>query len=471
MNKSLVWFALALFCMGCGAVGAVSGAPVRPPNIILILVDDAGYADFGFQGGADAQTPHIDQIAANGITYNNAYVTTPFCSPSRAGLLTGRYPQRFGYEFNLTHAPPPGVDPEFMGLAVEELTLADLLRTAGYATHAIGKWHLGTAKQFRPNVRGFDTFYGFLGGGARYHPDLLPDDGGLLRNDSAADAERYLTDEFADEAVAVIERRDNNPFFIYLSFNAVHTPMDVLASDLARFEHIEDLQRRRLMAMTWSLDRAVGRVISALHDNGLEEKTLIIFTNDNGGDQIGIAADNSPLRGTKGTLLEGGIRVPLAMHWPGIIPAAQTSEEIVSLLDIVPTAVTVAGLKLPQNLDGRSLITPTGQISGGHQALFWRYDVMAAVREGDWKLLRFPDRPPQLFNLASDVTESVNMADRQPDVANRLMKSVFEWESGLIHPRWNTGSYWTQEDVRRYDQTHVEEARAATKADLSGEVR
>lgn len=474
MNKYCLALLLSVLTIaGCGADDEEAVSETierRVPNIVLILADDAGYADFGFQGSDQALTPNIDAIAANGATFTDAYVTTPFCSPSRAGILTGRYPQRYGYEFNLTHEPPPGVDAEYMGLAVEEKTLGDYLRAAGYATIAVGKWHVGAAPQFHPNARGFDHFYGFLGGGSSYHPDLQ--EAGVLQRDGVStEATEYLTDDLAREAVAYIEQYREQPFLLYLAFNAVHTPMDVLRQDMEQFAHVEDEHRRRLMAMTWAMDRAVGTVVSALEKHELLDDTLLIFSNDNGGDRIGIAADNVPLRGTKGTLLEGGVRVPFVMQWPGVITAGSESGKIVSLMDIVPTAVTVSGGETPDNLDGRSLLGVGGEPADGHQSLFWRYDVMAAVRSGNWKLLRFPDRPPQLYDLSVDIGESNNLAARRPETVIRLMEELFAWEAGLIHARWNTGTFWSQEDVRRYDTDYVDRERAKTTENLSGEVR
>lgn len=468
MNKCMLVLLVTLLPVaGCGA-DETGGQ--RAPNIVVILADDAGYADFGFQGSNEVLTPNIDAIADSGITYTDAYVTTPFCSPSRAGILTGRYPQRFGYEFNLTHAPPPGVDAEYMGLAVEEKTLGDYLQSAGYATIAVGKWHVGDAPQFQPNARGFDHFYGFLGGGSSYHPDLQRP-GAMLRDGESVEAVEYLTDDLAREAVAYIEQYQDQPFLLYLAFNAVHTPMDVLQEDMQRFAHIEDEQRRRLAAMTWAMDREVGTVMAALEERGLLDDTLLVFTNDNGGDRIGIAADNAPLRGTKGTLLEGGVRVPFVMQWPGVIEAGTKYGATVSLMDIVPTAITVSGGAPPDNLDGQSMLTAEGAPTGGHESLFWRYDVMGAVRSGDWKLLRFPDRPPQLYDLSADNAESRNLATQNPEKVGELMQQLFEWEAGMIHARWNTGTFWSQEDVRRYDSAYVDSERAKTADDISGEVR
>lgn len=439
-------------------------APPRP-NVVVILADDAGYADFGFQGSRQFQTPNIDALAREGVVFSAAYATTPFCSPSRAGLLTGRYPQRFGYEFNLTHAPPPGVDPRFMGLAREEKTLGDHFRTAGYRTIAVGKWHVGSLPQYHPNVRGFDDFYGFLDGGSTYFAEQIKP-GTIERNGQPAAPSVYLTDDFGREANGYIAANRDRPFLLYLAFNAVHTPMDASKADLRQVAHIADPQRRRLAAMTLGLDRAVGAVRAKLRQLKLDERTLIVFTNDNGGDQIGLDASNAPLRGTKGTLLEGGIRVPLIVRFPDRRGAGTRRDDPVSLMDVAPTALAITGLPIPANLDGRSLF---GNPADGTRTLYWRYDNMAAVREGRWKLLRYPDRPPELYDLATDIGEAADRASAEPAVVRSLMSKLFAWEGTLTHPRWNTGTFWSQEDVRRYSDAHVAAKIAAEKADLGGE--
>lgn len=441
--------------------GRIAAAGGRPPNVVIILADDAGFADFGFQGRTRFLTPNIDTLAREGTIYDAAYATMPFCSPSRAGLLTGRYTQRFGYEFNLTQDAPVGVDPRTMGLAVEEKTIGDLFHAAGYRTIAIGKWHLGDQAQFHPNVRGFDEFYGFLGGSTTYFPeDINP--GVMERNGVAQTPSLYLTDDFAREAVAQIGANRERPFLLYLAFNAVHTPMDALGVDEARFHDIADPQRRRLAAMTWALDRAVGRVAAALKRYGLDRETLVVFTNDNGGDRIGLDASNAPLRGTKGTLLEGGIRVPMVVRYPGGRNGGKHVGRPVSLMDVLPTALQASGIAVPTNLDGRSLLADPVPA----RTLFWRYDVMAAAREGNWKLLRFPDRPPQLYNLAKDVGEADDLAAREPDRVRSMLRDIFAWEAGVAHPRWHTGTFWSQEDVRRYSEAHVQAENAAERAKL-----
>ncbi len=454
----------ALVLGGCLSVPLAAESP-RKPNIVIILADDAGYGDFGFQGSREMLTPNIDALARQGVLYEQAYATTPFCSPSRAGLLTGRHPLRYGFEFNLTHDPAPGIDPAFMGLAKGERTLADRLKAIGYRTIAVGKWHLGDAPQFHPNARGFDHFYGLIGGNSSYFPESVKP-GALQRNGAAATARAYLTDDFAAEAIAQIDAAAGQPFLLYLAFTAPHTPMDATAADIARFRHIADPQRRRLAAMMWGLDRATGRVLEALKARGLERNTLVIFTNDNGGDAIGLDADNRPLRGMKGTLLEGGIRVPMIVRWPDGTGAGERRSHPVSLMDIVPTALTLAGGTLPRGLDGFPLL-PAG--SKAERTLHWRYDTVAAMRQGPWKLLRFPDRAPQLYNLAQDPGEAHDLAPAQPERLAAMMKALFAWEGTVEHPRWHTGSFWSQEDIRRYAEAHVRAENARAKAGLSPE--
>ncbi|QIG53528.1 sulfatase-like hydrolase/transferase [Altererythrobacter sp. BO-6] len=449
--------------LGCATNRAQAGdKAARPPNIVIILADDAGYADFGFQGSREFATPNLDALARQGVVYEAAYATMPFCSPSRAGLLTGRYTQRFGYEFNLTHEPTPGVDPAYMGLAVEERTIGDLFQAAGYATIAIGKWHVGSLPQFHPNARGFGHFYGFLGGSSSYFPQAVRP-GSFERDGAAVQPEAYLSDDLAREAAAQIAANRDRPFVLYLAFNAVHTPMEALAEDEARFSAIADPQRRRLAAMTWGLDRATGTVLQALRTNGLVDNTLVVFTNDNGGDRIGLDASNAPLRGTKGTLLEGGIRVPFVVRYPDGRGAGERRSEPVSLMDILPTSLDLAGLGVPSNLDGRSLVTAQAKQD---RALFWRYDNMAAMRDGDWKMLRYPDRPAELYDLSRDIGETRNLAETQPERLRAMLRRLFAWEGKMSHPRWNTGSFWSQEDVRRYSEEHIATGIARSKAEL-----
>lgn len=435
--------------------------PQRPPNVVVILVDDAGFADFGFQGSHQFLTPNIDRLAQSSVRFTQAYAAMPFCSPSRAALMTGRYPQRYGYEYNLTQKAPIGVDPHYMGLDVNERTMGDLFKAAGYVTVAVGKWHLGEEPQFWPKARGFDNFYGFLGGDSHYFPAQIKP-GKIMRDNAPAQPKDYLTDDFEGEAEQYIQQNRDHPFLLYMAYNAVHSPMDARDADQAKFAGIADPQRRRLAGMTWALDRSVGRLLATLDRLHLTDNTLIVFTNDNGGDRIGIAADNAPLRGMKGTMLEGGIRVPLLVHYPHAKDAGRVENAAVSLMDILPTALDVAGIAPPGNLDGRSLRLPADP----QRKLFWRYDVVGAMRDGRWKLLRFPDRPPQLYDVVADPGEKSDQAAAHPEIVAAMLRDLFAWEAGVQHPRWNTGTFWTQEDVRRYSEEHVAAEQAKARAEL-----
>lgn len=435
---------------------AAPGLAEAKKNIVLILADDAGYGDFGFMGSDVIRTPHIDALAERGVVFSNAYATTPFCAPSRAGLLTGRYPQRFGFEFNLTHQPFKGTDPETIGLDTDERTVGDYLQEAGYRTIVVGKWHVGDKEKHHPNRRGFDEFYGFLGGGNSYDPERIRPGNPIMRNSDVVQPKEYLTDDFAREAASYIEAATaaDAPFFLYLAFNAVHTPLDVLEEDMAAYAELEDPLLQRRAAMTRALDRAVGRVDDAIREAGIAEETIVIFTNDNGGDVIGIGADNTPLRGTKGTLLEGGIRVPLIVADPDAPQQGVTLDAPVSLMDLAAYAIETAGGESPENIDGVSFDL-SGK-SGAERALFWRYDVAAAMRQGPWKLIRFPDRPAELYNLDRDPGEERDLARRHPRRVEEMMAELFAWEAGLAHPRWHTGPFWTQEDIRRYADDHIQ---------------
>ena len=281
--------------------------PPPPPNIIVILADDAGYADFGFMGSPDMETPRIDELAADGMIFTDAHVSASVCAPSRAGLITGRYQQRFGHECNDI--------PADNGLDLQEKTIASALKTKGYTTMAIGKWHLGLGTAYHPNQRGFDEFYGFLAGARSYFPSEKEDQPAhpraMLRNRQHTTFEGYLTDALGDEAVSFIDRNKERPFFLYLSFNAVHTPMHAKEAHLEQFR---DHPRQSLAAMTWSMDENVGKLIDKLKTEGLYENTLLFFLSDNGG-AANNQSSNEPLKGWKGNKYEGGHRVPFTMTW------------------------------------------------------------------------------------------------------------------------------------------------------------
>ena len=422
-------------------LSSASAHAANRPNIIVIVGDDMGYADIGVHGCRDIPTPHIDSLAKAGVRCNNGYVTGPYCSPTRAGLLTGRYQQRFGHEFN--PGPPRDASLE-MGLSLTETTLPDRLRGAGYATGMVGKWHLGHAEKFNPINRGFQEFYGFLGG-AHSYLDATEDKGNpIVRGLKPVDEEEYLTDAFAREAVAYIDRHQKEPFFLYLAFNAVHTPMHATEKYLGRFSGIADEKRRIYAAMMSAMDDAIGRVLDKLRSARIEDNTLIFFISDNGGPPVN-ASSNGALRGHKAQTLEGGIRVPYLVQWKGKLPAGKVYQQPVVQLDIVSTALAAAGIEPPPDakLDGVNLAPYfTGEKSGPpHKALYWRFGPQMAIRMGDWKLVKHNSGPDaELFNLADDLGEGNDLSSKQPDKMQELQAAWKAWDAELAQPAWQAPS-------------------------------
>lgn len=437
------WLALAVVALVSPPAWAAK------PNIVVIVADDLGYADVGFHGCKDIPTPNLDALVKAGVRCPNGYVSGPYCSPTRAGLLTGRYQQRFGHEFN------PGAGPE-LGLPLTEITLADRLKAAGYATGLVGKWHLGAADKFHPQKRGFDEYFGFLGGAHAYFPEKGKA-GTIFRGTTPVDEKDYLTDAFGREAVAYIERHKAHPFFLYLAFNAVHTPMHATDARLKAFEGIKDNQRRTYAAMLTAMDEAVGRVLDKLRAEKMDGNTLIAFFSDNGGPtMVGTTINgsvNTPLRGSKRTTLEGGIRVPFALTWPGVLPAGKVYDAPVIQLDLTATALAAAGVEIKPGwkLDGVNLVPfLTGAATGQpHDTLYWRFGEQMAIRQGDWKLVRYDTTVDgakgavtgyRLYNLADDVGESKDLAAKNPDVARRLEADWKKWSAELAKPLWGGGA-------------------------------
>jgi arylsulfatase A-like enzyme len=415
----------------------------------IILADDLGYADIGVHGCKDIATPHIDSIAKNGVRCTNGYVSCPYCSPTRAGVLTGRYQQRFGHEFNPRLLAQGGAG---QGLPVAETTLAQRLKEAGYATGLIGKWHQGEEEQFQPLSRGFQEFYGFLPGSHSYFESQDKTRGPIYRGRKPDEFRGYLTDVFAAEAAAFIDRHQKQPFFLYLAFNAVHTPMDAPERLLKKFAGIPDETRRTYAAMTASLDEAVGVVLAKLRSAKLEEQTLVFFISDNGGPIHKFASNgsqNTPLRGSKGDTWEGGIRVPFLVQWQGKLPANKSYAPSVIQLDIHATALAAAGIEVkPEwHLDGVNLLPflEGKNTASPHDALYWRFGEQMAVRMGDWKLVKadlsakeFGDiaRKPMLFNLADDIGEKKELAAANPAKVKELKTAWQKWNAGLKPAAW-----------------------------------
>jgi arylsulfatase A-like enzyme len=414
--------------------GAEGEAKGLKPNILVIISDDQGYADVGFQGCKDIPTPSIDSLAANGVRFTSGYVSCPVCSPTRAGVNTGRYQQRFGHELN--PGPAPGAE---VGLPLTEATLADLMKKAGYATGMVGKWHLGMEPKFHPLQRGFGEYYGFLGG-AHPYLDLRPDGRNpILRATTPVDEKEYLTDAFTREAVAFIERHKAEPFFLYLTFNAVHAPLQATPKYLDRFKDIRDEQRQTYAAMLSAMDDGIGAVLKKLREAGIEENTLVFFFSDNGG-APGNASRNGPLRATKGTVYEGGIRVPSVIQWKGSLPAGKAFDHPVISLDVLPTAVAAAGGALPADraIDGVNLLPYLkGEKEGPpHDALFWRFGQQSAIRKGNWKLAKIRDQAPELYDLAADIGEKTDLSAQKPEVVKDLTDAWAKWNAELKDPLW-----------------------------------
>jgi arylsulfatase A-like enzyme len=445
MTRAILTFRSLAAVMLLAGLGP--GAAAKP-NIVIILADDLGYADLGVHGCQDIPTPHIDSIAKSGVRCINGYVTGPYCSPTRAGLLTGRYQQRFGHEFNT------GAKSDVQGLPTTEVTLADRLKAAGYRTGLVGKWHLGGAAKFHPRQRGFDAFFGFLGGAHPYFPGKGAP---LYRGTTPVEEQEYLTDAFAREAVAFIDRHKDNPFFLYLAFNAVHTPMHATDKRLQKFAAIPDPMRRTYAAMLSAMDDAIGRVLDRLRAADLEKNTLIVFLSDNGGPTMKgttiNAAHNEPLRGSKRTTLEGGVRVPFLVQWKGTLPAGKVYEHPVIQLDVLPTALAAAGVEVrPEwKLDGVNLLPYLAGTSAGkpHETLYWRFGSQMAIRQGDWKLVRYDEAvdggrpgqasPARLYHLAKDIGEKDDLAPTHADKVKELQAAWDRWNAQLVKPLWGGG--------------------------------
>jgi arylsulfatase A-like enzyme len=446
-RSRLALLALAAACLTTGA-----RAQPLSPNIVLIVADDMGYADIGVHGSRDIPTPNIDGLARDGVRFTDAYVTGPYCSPTRAGLLTGRYPQRFGHEFNL------GAPHAEFGMPLGETTIADRLKAAGYRTALFGKWHLGLGEKYHPMRRGFDEFFGFLAGAHGYNQAGAGANRLLEGTATAENYQGYLTDVLADRAATYVKQQAGKPFFLYLAFNAAHTPLEAPQKYLDRFPNIKDERRRTYAAMVSAMDDGVGKVLATLREQNLDNNTLVIWFNDNGGPTMETTtvngSSNAPLRGSKRTTWEGGIRVPFMMRWPGHVPAGRVESRPIIQLDVLPTVLAATGISAgtSSRLDGVDLLPfLTGRAKGApHETLYWRLGGMMAIRHGEWKLVksregRFVDADPaalsdltgaELFNLAKDIGERQNLAAARPDKVKELANLWQQWNKQLMKPIW-----------------------------------
>jgi arylsulfatase A-like enzyme len=451
-------FAVFLACIASvvrPGIAAETSSNAARPNILFIVGDDMGYADVGFNGCKDVATPNLDALAASGVRFTSGYVSGPYCSPTRAALLTGRYQNRFGHEFN-----PGGGGAH--GMPTNQITLANRLKVAGYRTALVGKWHLGAAQGMRPPQRGFDEFFGFLGGAHSYF-----NPSGFLRGDEPVKEMDYSTDAFGREAVSFIERNRGGPWFLYLSFNAVHTPMDATEDRLAKFSGVEDSKRRAHNAMLFAMDEAIGKVMQKLRQTGQDRNTLVTFISDNGAPTMRStsvnAARNDPLRGSKRTTLEGGIRVPFLISWPGRLKAGVFDAPVIQL-DLTATALSAAGVKVESGpkLEGVDLLPflSGAKVGAPHDALYWRFGQQIAIRAGDWKLVRYDLNADtstgvrnqgvtaaKLHNLAKDVGETNDLAAAMPDKVKELQAKWDDWNKSNIKPLWGGGGQGEDSDT------------------------
>lgn len=424
-------------------------APSKP-NILVILTDDQGYADVGFHGSEDIPTPNIDRIAQNGIHFSQAYVTFPVCGPSRAAILTGRHQDRFGASRNPLFAP----NDTTMGLPMTEETIGEVLSRANYQSSFIGKWHMGSHYKMYPLQQGFNEFFGFLTGGHRYFPEewVLRDkseatnqwDGystRLMKNNGRVVESAYLTDALSREGVDFIRRQSNEqPFLLFMSYNAPHTPMQAKEEDLQAFAHIGDLKRRTYAAMVKAVDDGVGELLNTLEEKDMLENTLIFFLTDNGGAINANASSNKPLRAGKSSFYEGGLRVPFAISWPAVLPAGQRFEQPISAMDIMATAVAQAGVEPLKPLDGVDLIPfLTGQQKGSpHPHLFWSNSdrEIYVVRSGDLKLIEDKGRIT-VFDLSANLSEIEKQALPYTESDFGHVKTLLDdWKTKIVPPAY-----------------------------------
>ena len=420
----------------CSALPAAAAAP----NVIVFYADDLGWGELGCQGNPQIPTPHIDSIARAGVRCTQGYVAATYCSPSRAGLLTGRYPTRFGHEFNAVA--------NHSGLPLTETTLPERLRELGYATACVGKWHLGGTEPYRPTRRGFDEFYGTLANTPFFHPTQFIDSRSAPDVVPVKDDAFYTTDAYAERAVDWLSRRaaaaPTAPWFLYLPFNAQHAPLQAPRRYLDRFPGIADDKRRTFAAMLSAMDDAVGRVLTKVRDLGAEENTLVFFIADNGGPTQGTTSGNGGLRGFKMTTYEGGPRVPFLVQWKGRLPAGTTYAPPVMNIDVMPTVMAAAGRPVGDAdrnggpIDGVDLLPFLSGASADrpHETLFWRCGPQWAVRQGDWKLVvsKGGSGRPELYDLAADPSETKDRAGSEPARVADLQAAYDAWSVAQAKP-------------------------------------
>ena len=459
MKKLALFFVCILTLISCSSIND------SKPNIIIILADDAGYSDFGFMGSDEIKTPNLDQLALDGVTFNNAYVSASVCSPSRAGLLTGMYQQRFGHECNLDSDVNNSFDPN-------QITIAEALKTEGYTTGLIGKWHLGDKTQNHPLKNGFDYFWGFISGARNYFYD--PDEvnrnsiRNVVENYSQTNFEGYLTDVLGEKAISFIDKNNqsNNPFFLFLSFNAPHTPMQAKEEVLEKFKNNP---RQVYASMMWSMDEAIGHVIDALKENNQYDNTIIYFLSDNGA-AMSNNASPFPYKGWKGNQFEGGIKTPMIMTWKNKIKSNTQFDGFISALDIFKTSLEVSNVNddLMANADGKNIMNYLNDNIIQNENLFWRKDKMATVRSGNYKLIRLNDTSTVLYNIENNYFEDLDLKLKEPSVHDSLFKLLLDWEDRLIDPNWIENKDWNIVTEMIYEDLMAnKDIRAVSPKDLN----
>jgi arylsulfatase A-like enzyme len=429
----LLLLACSLFPLTCSLAAA-------RPNVVLFVADDMGYADCGFNGCTDIATPNLDALAKGGVRFTSGYTSGCVCSPTRAGLISGRYQQRFGFDANAEGKPRPGVtDRGPRALDIAQTTFAQRMKALGYATGIFGKWHVGCDDGYQPHQRGFDATYciypyGLAGKGPDGETPPHP-----YRNGKVAEDPKNYMEAFCSEALAFVDAHQKEPFLLYLPFTAVHGPFVAPQPWLDQQDAAMPAVRRKYAADLQQMDDIIGRVMARLRERGLEENTLVFFFSDNGGP--GGAAQNGPLRGTKWTVWEGGVRVPFAASWKGRIPAGRVIDHPVIQLDAAATALAAAGadIKPEWQLDGANLLpVMEGKAAAApHEALYWRFGIQYAVRQGDWKLVKpHIDMAPRLHNLAADIGEQNDLAAQNPEKVKQLQALWDAWNAKNEQPRW-----------------------------------
>ena len=459
MKKLALFFGCLLTLVSCSTIND------SKPNIIIILADDAGYSDFGFMGSDEIKTPNLDQLALDGVVFNNAYVSASVCSPSRAGLLTGMYQQRFGHECNLDSDVNNSFDPN-------QITIAEALKTEGYTTGLIGKWHLGDKTQNHPLKNGFDYFWGFISGARNYfyNPNEVNRNSirNVVENYTQTKFDGYLTDVLGNKAISFIDKntQSNNPFFLFLSFNAPHTPMQAKEEVLEKFK---DNPRKVYASMMWSMDEAIGHVIDALKDNNQYDNTIIYFLSDNGA-AMSNNASPFPFKGWKGNQYEGGIKTPMIMTWKNKIKPNTKFDGFISALDIFKTSLEVSNVNddLMVNADGKNIMNYINVNTIQNENLFWRKDKMATVRSGNYKLIRLNDTSTVLYNIENNYFEDLDLKLVELSIHDSLFKLLSSWEDRLIDPNWIENKDWNIVTEMIYeDLMSNKDVRAMSPKDLN----